>query len=413
MGERMREHMGERMRERVPFLFLAALLVLARPAAGQGTEIWGDAYYQAAAVDAAGSPLTSLGVAQEGGLSLNVRSATGLEFLADFVVPLEIDRELSPGALVPQLFVRASPAPGVSISAGRQRLNWGTAKVFAPIDLLETRTNPLDLRPRLAGVSGVKVDIFPDDLFGVSLAALPASDLRWSRAAAKVELLSENEGIDVGLGIVKYGDADSSDRVGFTSDAAWTLGPVVIYDEVQLRWGSESGYQFPGMPGLEDRGGGNEPVLRGAAGLMFSVDLGLTRPAGVLVEYFYNGDGLTDAEARLFASRYAAWQAAGYPDGAVLPAAFAALGGLRRHYAAVALRDIALDRLLLLGVTGIVGIDSLLGWLAVDLEWKVTQGTSFGLRCELGHAFQADAPTDLLLVPFRNRLTLSVTTSYR
>jgi hypothetical protein len=401
------------MRELAPFLFLAALLALAVPAAGEGAEVWGDAYYQAVAADSAGSPLSSVGVAQEGGLSLNVRSPTGLEVLADVVVPLEIDREITPGALVPQLFVRASPAPGVSISAGRQRLNWGTAKIFAPIDLLETRTNPLDLRPLLSGISGVKVDIFGDDRFGVSFAALPASDLRWSRAAAKVELLLDSQGIDLGLGIVKYGDAASSDRIGLTSDGAWTLGPLVLYDEVQLRWGRKAVYQFPGMSGLEDLGGRNEPVFRGAAGVMLPVDLGLTRPASLLVEYFYNGDGLTDAEARAFASRYAAWQEAGYPGGAVLPDAFGSLGGFRRHYAAAALRDIALDRFLLLGVTGVVGIDSLLGWLAVELDWEVIQGTSFGLRCELGHAFQIDEPSDLLLVPFRNRLTLSVTTSYK
>jgi hypothetical protein len=401
------------MRERAALLSLAALLAFALPAAGEGTELWGDAYYQAAAADSAGSPLSSRGVAQEAGLSLNLRSPMGLEVLVDFIVPLDIDQDLTPQALVPQLFVRVSPAPGVSIAAGRQRLNWGAAKIFAPIDLLETRANPLDLRPILPGVSGIKVDIFPDERFGMSLVAMPAADLRWSRAAARMELLLEDQGIDFGLGIVTYGDAGSSDRIGLMSDSAWSVGRLVFYDEVQLRWGRETSYLFPGMPGLEDLGGASEPVLRGAAGAMLQADIGLTRPATLLLEYFYNGDGLTSPEASAFASRYGAWQDTGFPDGAVLPDAFAALGGFRRHYAALALTDIALDRFLLLGVTGIAGIDSLLGWLVVDLAWEVIQGTTIGLRYETGHTFQSDQPTDLLLIPFRNRLTVSVTTGYK
>jgi len=416
------------MREAGPLVCLAALLLIGLPAAaragptgapGEGgtgpvspplpTEIWGEAYYQAATTDSTASP--SLGVAQEAGLSINVRSPVGLEVLADFIVPLDLNRDISPETLVPQLFVRASPAPGLSISAGRQRLNWGTAKIFSPIDLLETRANPLDLRPYLPGISGIKTDFFPDESFGMSIVALPATDVRWSRGAARVELLLEDLDLDLGFGIVKYGDAESSDRVGLLHDGALSLGGVVLYEEIQLRWGRESVYLFPGMSSPLD--GGGQPVFRGAVGAMLPVDFGLTRPSTLLVEYFYNGDGLSAGEAREFATRYGAWQEAGYPGGAQLPVAFASLGGLRRHYAAVSLADVALDRFLLLGITGIAGIDSALGWLAIDLEYEVIQGTAFAIRYEVGHAFQSDQPTDLLMIPFCNRFTLSVTTGYK
>jgi hypothetical protein len=393
---------------------LAALLSCAVAAGGQAraAQVWGEAYYQVLTADSAPSP-SSWGVEQEAGLSLNVRAPLGLEVLTDIVVPLDDLHEISPEALVSQLFVRASPASGVSISAGRQRLNWGTAKIFSPIDLLETRANPLDLRPFLPGVSGFKIDVFPDDRFAMSLAALPASDLRWSRGALRAELLLEGVGLDLGFGVIKYGDAELSDRVGFTSDAALSVGALVLYDELELRWGRESAYAFPDASGFDDLGGGNAPVLRAAAGAMFPVDLGLTRPSTFLVEYFFNGDGLTADEARAFASRYGAWQSAGCPAGAELPDGFASLGGLRRHYAAAALTDIALDRFLLLGVTGIFGIDSMLAWVIVDLEWEIIQGTSLALRYEHGQAFQPDQPTDLLLIPFRNRITLSMTTGYK
>jgi hypothetical protein len=135
------------VREIAAVLSLALLLDSAIPARGQAAdpapgdrpappprsaEVWGEAYYQVAALDSASSP-SSLGVQQEAGLSLNVRGPRGLEVLADFVVPLDADLAMSPDALLSQLFVRASPVSGVSLSAGRQRLTWGTARVFSPI----------------------------------------------------------------------------------------------------------------------------------------------------------------------------------------------------------------------------------------------------------------------------------------
>ena len=93
-----------------------------------------------------------------------------------------------------------------------------------------------------------------------------------------------------------------------------------MYEEVQLRWGRESGYQLPGMADFEDLGGRGVAVFRGVAGTMLQVDLGLTRPASLLLEYFYNGDGLSTDEARRFASLYAAWQDSGSRPASRCPA---------------------------------------------------------------------------------------------
>ncbi len=397
------------------------LVMLAAVAAASSAEeqagtsaprIWGDAYYQLAASDTVNASDSWTG-SQEAGVSLNVRTPLGLEVVGDFVVPLELDTAPSPDALIAQLFVKVSPAEGMSVSAGRQRLNWGTAKVFAPIDILEARANPLDVRPFLPGVSGIKLDIFPNDSLGVSLAALPASELRWSRAAARVEYVIKDAGLDFGLGVVKYGDPDRSDRLGLLSDSAWSVGPVVFYEESELRWGRESSYLFPGMGAVEDLDGRNHAVVRAAGGALVQVDLGLTRPATLVMEYFFNGDGFTSQEARTFVSRYDGWQAAGSPAGAQIPGSLSALGGFRRHYASVALADVAVARPLLLGVSGILGIESLLARLAVDLEWELRQGTSLAARYEVAHAFRASAeePSELLVLPFRNRLTFSISTS--
>ena len=56
----------------------------------------------------------------------------------------------------------------------------------------------------------------------------------------------------------------------------------------------------------------------------------------------------------------------------------------------------------------------MLSQLSLGLEWEVSPGTSIGLRGDLCHAFldPADQPTELLVIPFGNRLTLSFSTSY-
>jgi hypothetical protein len=368
-------------------------------------------------------------VAQEAGLSVNLRSDAGLEAGADVVVPLDPDRVFSsPESVrdfVEQLYVRISPAEGVSISGGKQRLNWGTAKIFAAIDTLEVRANPLDVRPVLVGVPCIKAEIIPGDLFGFSLVLMPASELRWSRVAARMDYTAESIGLDLGIGAVKDtfldrnvvpgSDPEKLDRVALVSDGAWSSGPLVLYEEGQLRWGRESGYWFPGMTGFNDLAGRDQAVFRGVGGTMLQIDLGLTRPATLIAEYLYNGDGLTGDEARAFAASYVSWKIAGAPDGAELPAALMGIGDFRRHSVAVALQNVALSRDLLASATAILGIDSLFGRFAGALQWNLSQETSLVLSYEYFTAFSsaADQPTEMLLIPFKNRITVSFTTSYQ
>jgi hypothetical protein len=148
--------------------------------------------------------------------------------------------------------------------------------------------------------------------------------------------------------------------------------------------------------------------------MMLSLDLGLARSPTLVLEYLYNADGLSRAEARTFRSRYLAWADAGTPAGERVPAAFQGIGGFRRHYFGAALMDIALDRNLLLGVSGILGIDSLFSRLEASIEWDPSQAASVVLSYELFRALAGagDNPTELILIPFRNRLVLSVSASF-
>jgi len=399
---------------------------LAAQALAQSTtqRSWGEAYYLTVGNDASAATLDQWGVTQEAGLSLNFRSDSGIEVLGDFVVPINPGMDISPGAVIQQLSLRFSPSDLVTLIVGKQRLNWGTAKVFSAIDTLEVRANPLDVRSVLTGISGIKGAIIPNDWLSLSFVVLPADELRWSRGAARIDFLAEDLGLDLGLGVVKYAYLDRNvapaatpgklDHIAVMSDGAMSAGSLVLYEEVQLRWGRETGYQFPAMPGFADLGGADRLILRGVGGAMLQVDLGLSRPVTVLAEYLYNGDGLDEQESRDFASRYAAWLGSGMPAGAQVPGVFTGIGGFRRQYIAASLREIALNRYFLVSTTGIFCLDSLLARLGVSFEWDLSQESSITLTYEYLNAF-GDAsvqPSELLFIPFRNRLTLTFGASY-
>jgi hypothetical protein len=385
---------------------------------------WGEAYYLAVGNDGVSTALDQWRMTQEAGVSLNFRTDSGIEVLSDFVVPINPGMAISPSAVIQQLSLRYSPSDLVTLIVGKQRLNWGTAKIFSAIDTLEVRANPLDVRSVLTGISGIKAAIIPNDWLSLSFVLLPDDEPRWSRGAARIDFLAEDLGLDLGLGVVKYAYLDWTvtppaapgklDHIAVMSDGALSAGSLVLYEETQLRWGRETGYQFPTMPSFADLGGADRPIFRGVGGAMIQVELGLSRPVTVLAEYLYNGDGLDEQESRDFASRYAAWLGSGMPAGAQVPGAFTGIGGFRRQYIAASLQEIALDRYFLVSTTGILCLDTLLARLEVSLEWDLSQESSITMTYEYLDTF-SDAslqPSELLLVPFRNRLTLTFTASY-
>lgn len=389
---------------------------------GGGAKVWGNAFYQS--VPAYPAPAGKWGVHQEGGISLNLRSDEGVEFLGDFSVPLDPEKESPVNVVIQQLSLRVSPMDAVTVIAGKQRLNWGNAKIFSAIDILENRANPLDVRSVLSGVAGVKAVVIPNDQFSFSAAALPASELRRSRYAGRMDFVEENIGLDVGLGIVKYNfldrdvplgaDPASIDRIAFTGDGAWSTGSLVLYGEGQLRWGRESGYQFPFMESFEGFSGKNRPVWRSAVGGMMQIEIGLTRPPMVLAEYCYNGDGLTGDESRLFAERYSSALRTGSLTGAKIPATFYGIGGFRRQYVSVTVQNLAVSRYLLVGASALVGLESSFIKLGTSIEWLPSQSLSVSLRYEdLGQSRDAkEEPSELLVIPFRRRGILTFTASF-
>lgn len=387
-----------------------------------GTRLWGSAYYQAVAADGSGFERGRWSLPQEAGLSVNVRSVGGVELLGNFVFPLDQGQDGDARTVMQQLAVRVSPGDRLTLIAGKQRLNWGTAKVFSAIDTLEPRPNPLDVRPLPPGVAGLKAVLIPTELLSFSGVALPASRPRASAFALRADLVAEDAGLDLGVGVVRYAFLDRGAgpepvavaRPALLTDGAWSHGDLVLYEEAQLRRGRQAGYRFPAMSGFEPLGGRDRWVFRGLVGATYQLDVGLTRPLVLLGEYLYNGDGLGASEARAFAGRLAAWQGAGFPPGAQIPDLFGGIGGLRRHYLSAGVQSLALDRYLLLSLNGILGLDGLFSRSAATLEWDPSQGTAVSVRYEYFDSFASPSrqPTELILIPSQHRITASFTASY-
>ena len=294
----------------------------------------------------------------------------------------------------------------------------------------------------MSGLSGIKAEILPLDWLGFSLLVMPEADLRWTRGALRADVTVADIGLDFGLGAIKYtytpwtaavsrsgGGAvgptgptvEKLDRVAFMGDLAWGIGDLTVYAEGQIRVGVESGYWIPGMKAAEDftPGGRNQVVFRGLGGLMWQIDLGLTRPITLVTEYLYNGDGLSREEARNFRTSYLAWtdSAASKASAAppmLLPGSFYGIGGMRQHYFGLALNNIALDRYVLIDASTVIGLDSglIMGHAGLGVEFL--RGTWLNLAWETWGSFygEADQPSELLLMANRNRITLSVSTGF-
>ncbi|MEJ2663618.1 MAG: hypothetical protein P8107_06190, partial [Spirochaetia bacterium] len=178
-----------------------------------------------------------------------------LELGSDFTLDLNDLTSTSLPDLVKVLYISASPTSWCNITFGKQRLKWGTARVFNAIDKLETINDPFGIRSLREGVSGVKAVFTPLDWLGLSLLALPESELRWSRFAVRLDLLFLE--IDAGLGVIKYNysnleSIDTSgtpaaitsdlDRYAVFFDAIRYFDNFGIYTEFELRWSRENEY---------------------------------------------------------------------------------------------------------------------------------------------------------------------------
>lgn len=264
--------------------------------------------------------------------------------------------------VVRQAFIDYKTDAGFLVRVGRQKTSWGSGFVWNPTARLEPPKSPANPSTEQPGIDAVRMDVSPSDSASLTLVAgrarsgvtdLPGSLARdedpvWTGALRSRLLL---KGTDLALTFV----AGAERRGLWGVDVGRTWGPVALHAETALFRGSEI-----------DRIREDDRFLRVATGALWSPG-----DSTLSFEYFYNGEGMDDAEFDAYLGRldrnlasaqdprlspqaraafFAAWSAE-----AAIP--FSSNLGLRRHYGAVTFsrRDVIDD--LTLNLRAVAGLE--------------------------------------------------------
>ncbi len=249
-----------------------------------------------------------------------------------------------------QAFAEYKTESGFLVRVGRQKTSWGSGFVWNPTDRIEPPKSPANPSTERPGIDAARLDISPSDWASLTLVAgrakvtltdLPGSlaretDPEWT-GGLRARLLVRHT--DIAITWL----AGTELKGLFGLDLGRTWGAVALHAESAIYRGSEI-----------DRSRSEDSFLRVSTGALWS-----TGDSTLSFEYFFNGEGMNDAEFRAYTGRlernltiandpnvpapvraaaFAAWN-----KDAAIP--FSGNLGLRRHYASFAFtrRDIATD----------------------------------------------------------------------
>lgn len=209
----------------------------------------------------------------------------------------------NPAIFLDQLWLRFDIAQRVFVTVGRQKVRWGTARIWFPTDFLNARPrdplNPFDVR---LGANLIKLHIPVEKLgwnfyaYGLLDNAGPANTLGKLGGAVRAELVLGPA--ELGLGGVWV----AGRRPRYAVDLSTALGPLDVYAEAAFRSGADftlyrpgSGFN-PSLPfaGLYERyspGGIVVPVSAGVSSTITYLDKYTLVVGG---EYFHNPVGASD-----------------------------------------------------------------------------------------------------------------------
>jgi len=135
--------------------------------------------------------------------------------------------------LVRELALSWTASPLVVLTAGKQKLKWGTAHVFSSIDSLAKPINPLDPQGSNRGVTGLRADFIPTWWMSLSALAIPdAAYADRSTAAFRAEFLAGET--DLSIGGLRSVNADGQEEPAFFADFARFFDRFGIYGEGQI-----------------------------------------------------------------------------------------------------------------------------------------------------------------------------------
>lgn len=235
-----------------------------------------------------------------------------------------------------QAYAQYAFGSGLQLRAGKQRVAWGSGFAWNPTNRLEPPKNPVNTGLEPQGAWAVRMDVIPSAWAGLILVAaqgttnvgdlpFPTREAERTTGAVRARFLVR----DTDLALVYLGGKNQKTLVGFDV-ARDVFGRVSLHAESAFHRGSEID------PQRQD-----ETFFRVAAGALYAVGTTSTT-----LEYFFNGEGQTDAENDRYlaalAAAYAASQDPRLPPAAREGALGRYLGlasvpfsggmGLRRHY---------------------------------------------------------------------------------
>jgi len=235
-----------------------------------------------------------------------------------------------------QAYAQYAFGSGLQLRAGKQRVAWGSGFAWNPTNRLEPPKNPINTGLEQQGSLAFRMDVIPGERAGIVLVAaqgttnvgdlpFPTREAERTTGAVRARFLVW----DTDLALVYLGGKNQKTLVGFDVGRD-VLGRISLHAEGAFHRGSE----------IDPRRQG-ETFFRIAAGALHAA--GTTAAS---LEYFWNGEGQSDAEnARYLRGLDAAWAASQDPrlsDAARQQALESYLGlagvpfsggmGLRRHY---------------------------------------------------------------------------------
>ena len=362
--------------------------------------------------------------AQTATVGLTGRWGQGLKLEGRLTAPFD-NSALTGDGLVKQLTLTWDVTPWSVVTFGKQRLLWGTARVFSAIDSLQPSSDPVHPNAVLDGVTGVRLDLIPNEWLSASVLALPATLLADSKIATRIDVLWDDTDLSVGAirsvtqALTGWDGstptAQKRPHGAFFADVSRFFDRFGLYGEVEVKtfrdqdwYGSNGTLPVSGSSGAD-------PVWtsKATAGLQVDFPAWLKGTISWLTEYHYNGSGFDAGEAVPFAQAWKQRYPLDHPTNFAPPAGLT-VGTFSRHYGFTGLSGIPVTEKLNLGVSALGGLDTgfVLGRLTAD--YTVDQKLSVNFTySRFDHLPGTDADAgDLAFLGMKDQVSLTVTGTY-
>jgi len=392
-------------------LLVAVLLLGVAPVFGQetgsGPQTALTTTYSFNAQDGTGSDWVA---SQAASLGLTGRWGQSLKLEGQVKAPFD-GSALTSDALIQQLALAWNLNEWSVVTFGKQRLKWGTSRVFSAVDGLEPTYDPLHPQAVLDGVTGIKVEVLPTDWLSLSALVLPTAVLKDSKRALRLDVLWDDT--DLSAGAI-HSVASGTNRATFYADFARFFDRFGVYGEASVKSFRDRDWTFADASGkLGVAGPEVQWTPKATVGTQVEIPVWMNGTLRWLTEYHFNGEGFSASEASDFAGAYSRKRAAPTLTSLTVPATLS-VATFSRHYGYTGLSGLPVTEKLSLSTSALVGLDTgfFIGrggaWYSVDQSLSVSLDYS---RFDMLPGTSHNA-SERIFVSQTNQVTLTVTGSY-